>query len=193
MIDGGDDATDLLDYSSWFSPVQANLGDTMPATDPTTGTGGVQNVEQVIGGLAADTIVGNSRANRLYGGAGNDVISGGDGNDFIDGQTGNDTLNGEGGEDFIVGGDGNDLLDGGLGRDVLFGGSAVGSELDYDRNTLANFELPLDWAVTEDAYSSSTGANFGRLPTLDDPIGAQRDTNRRGSRPLLSPVCPSTA
>lgn len=43
------------------------------------------NIENVIGGTAADLITGNALANSLVGGNGNDTINGGDGNDTISG------------------------------------------------------------------------------------------------------------
>lgn len=182
-IDGSGDASDTLDYSDrrdkfatatgWTSSVSVYLGDNAPAIGLSTGiAGGIVRVENVTGGTGNDLIVGNTSENTLLGGAGNDTISGGLGNDILDGQAGNDTLNGDGDNDFLVGGLGNDTLNGGVGQDVLFGGFAVGTPADYDRSQPLNFELPLDWVVTESAYSSSEGINFGKLPTLADPINS---------------------
>ena len=195
VIDGQGDATDLLDYSDqrqtfstatgWTTPVIVHLGnETVDGRPNTSSTGGVKNVEDVSGGSAADQIFGNASANRLLGGAGNDKISGGPGADSIDGQTGNDVLNGDDGNDFIIGSFGDDTLDGGLGQDVLFGGFAVGAATDYDRSQPLNFELPLDWIITESTYSSSEGSNFGRLPTLADPLNSASRYNPQ----LITPV-----
>src|SRR5262249_62011507 len=90
---------DTLDYSLYTSAVSVNL-----ATGVATGTGGVANIENVIGGLAADVLIGDAADNILWGNNGNDVLVGGAGNDVL------------------VGGAGGALLDGGLARAVLIGG-----------------------------------------------------------------------
>lgn len=49
-------------------------------------------IENVTGGNAADTLTGNSLNNTLNGGSGNDILSGGAGNDTLNGGTGTDTV-----------------------------------------------------------------------------------------------------
>lgn len=62
----------------------------------------ILNVQNVIGGNAADRIIGNAQANALTGGAGNDTLLGGAGNDTLNGGAGNDMLNGGAGIDTAV-------------------------------------------------------------------------------------------
>ena len=50
------------------------------------------DVEDVIGGLGADTLTGNSAANNLTGGMGNDTLEGGEGADVLLGGAGEDLL-----------------------------------------------------------------------------------------------------
>ncbi len=78
--------SDTLDYSAWTDPVVVNL-----AMGSATGTGGVSNVEDVIGGSGADEMNGNSSANILVGNAGNDTLTGGGGGDILAGGAGDDT------------------------------------------------------------------------------------------------------
>ena len=67
-----------------------------------TGTAGLLNVEDVIGGSGDDTLTGNDQSNTLTGGKGAD------------------TIDGMGGDDLIIwnNGDGSDTVDGGSGTDV---------------------------------------------------------------------------
>ncbi len=77
--------SDTLDYSTWTDPVVVNL--TMGSA---TGTGGVWNIENVIGGSGADEMTGNSSVNILVGNAGNDTLTGGAGGDILAGGAGDD-------------------------------------------------------------------------------------------------------
>jgi Ca2+-binding RTX toxin-like protein len=90
----------------------------------------IENVENVIGGAAADTLTGNALDNvlsgnagkdRLLGAAGNDTLDGGFGKDTLAGGAGDDTLDGGLGNDRVFGGEGDDALAGGSGKDKLFG------------------------------------------------------------------------
>ena len=58
------------------------------------------NIENAMGGSAADTITGNSLDNAIEGRGGNDTLSGGSGNDALTGGMGDDTL--EGGPAWIL-------------------------------------------------------------------------------------------
>ena len=105
-IDGGA-GTNTLNYSFYTTPVTANL-----LYGTATGTQGVSNIANIIGGEGNDLLVGDNNANVLRGGGGNDVLYG---------QGGNDSLYGDNGNDILVGQLGNDLLDGGIGRNILIG------------------------------------------------------------------------
>lgn len=134
--DGGE-GVDTLDYSAVSTAVNLTLKDNASAT---FATDTIENIENVIGGSAADKLTGNSLANvltgnggddTLKGAAGNDILIGGEGLDNLDGGAdndqlagglGNDVLKGAAGDDQLDGGADNDDLDGGAGNDTLLGG-----------------------------------------------------------------------
>ncbi|WP_300334416.1 M10 family metallopeptidase C-terminal domain-containing protein [Accumulibacter sp.] len=60
------------------------------------------NIENAVGGSAADQITGNALANRLDGGAGNDSLFGGAGDDVLVASLGDDLLDGGDGRDSVV-------------------------------------------------------------------------------------------
>lgn len=80
------------------------------------------DVENAIGGSAADTIVGNASNNILDAGF---PYLGVAGNDTIIGQGGDDTLIGRTGKDTLTFGPGNDILNGNAGNDTLNGVDGV--------------------------------------------------------------------
>ncbi|MDS4055372.1 M10 family metallopeptidase C-terminal domain-containing protein, partial [Accumulibacter sp.] len=91
------------------------------------------NIENAVGGSAADQITGNALANRLDGGAGNDSLFGG------------------AGDDVLVASLGDDLLDGGDGRDsVVFSGAYGSYTYTYSDSVGFNF------------YSTVTGSDVVR-------------------------------
>lgn len=126
--DGGD-GIDTIDYGAVTTAVNLTLknnGTSKFSTDT------IENVENVIGGSAADKLTGNSLDNvltgnagddTLKGAAGNDTLIGGAGNDTLDGGAGNDQLSGGFNDDILKGAAGNDTLDGGEGNDNLDGGA----------------------------------------------------------------------
>jgi Ca2+-binding RTX toxin-like protein len=91
-MDGGF-GVDRVWYAAEASGVTVNLG-TGSATDGSSNTDSISNVENVTGSAYNDTITGDGNANDLSGGAGVDSLTGADGNDTLKGGTGNDTLNG---------------------------------------------------------------------------------------------------
>ncbi len=98
----------------------------------------------------------------------------------VTGGQGDDEIKGDGQRNLLVGGFGNDLLDGGDGNDVLFGGFAIGSLADFANS--ADFELPPNYRLVEDAYSSNP-ENFGLPVSAGDAI----DNANRHWPPLISP------
>ena len=76
-IDGGA-GVNTLDYSNYNQVVKVNL-----AAGTATGTAGIANIQNVIGGQAGSLLVGNDSANVLKGGAGRNVIIGGGGADTL--------------------------------------------------------------------------------------------------------------
>ena len=113
LWDGG--GNDTLNASTFTSSVTFNLND----GDYLNEMGVISfriafnaEIENAVGGSAADTITGNELDNALYGGGSNDTIDGGAGNDVV--------IAGTGTSDAF---DGDDMLNGGLGRDTLYGNS----------------------------------------------------------------------
>ena len=85
-IDGGG-GSNTLDYTTYNTLVKVNL-----AAGTATGTAGIANIRNVMGGQAGNLLVGDVQANTLEGGAGRDVIIGGLGGDSIKGGSGEDLL-----------------------------------------------------------------------------------------------------
>ncbi|HJZ89846.1 MAG TPA: hypothetical protein VKE40_03165, partial [Gemmataceae bacterium] len=96
-----------LDYTAYNTPVRVFLG-----LGAATGTSGISNIANVVGGSASDIIVGDAQDNELTGNGGRDILIGAAGSDVIDGGAGDDSL---------VAGTGNDVILGGIGNDFLFG------------------------------------------------------------------------
>ncbi len=130
-----------------FSNGNVNL-----ASGTATGTGGISNVENAIGGTGADSLVGSFGINNLAGNAGNDTIVGGPGNDTMNGGDNNDLL-------VWSNGDNNDVLDGGLGTDVvqvngsvsandIFAVGSSGTRVAFERTNLVPFSLDIGTTET---------------------------------------------
>jgi Ca2+-binding RTX toxin-like protein len=125
-INGGPD-TDTVAYNTRTVSVFVDLDNV--ADDGASGEKDNvrDDVENIIGGSAADTLTGSRYANRLMGNGGNDTLSGLDGDDTLVGHAGRDTLRGGNGDDILIASDSfiGDILDGGLGDDlaVTDGGS----------------------------------------------------------------------
>ena len=77
VIDGGA-GINTLDYTGTASVVTVDLG---ASTATGFGVGGFTNIQNVIGGSAADILTGGLGDNKFTGGGGNDTITGGGGND----------------------------------------------------------------------------------------------------------------
>ncbi|WP_245283764.1 calcium-binding protein [Bradyrhizobium sp. URHD0069] len=115
--DGGD-GIDTLDYSALNLAVNLTLKDGVTTYQTDT----IENIENVIGGSAADKLTGNSLDNVLTGNAGDDTLKGGAGNDILNGGGGLDSLDGGADNDLLFGGLNNDILKGAAGNDHLDGG-----------------------------------------------------------------------
>ncbi|MFM2078351.1 MAG: hypothetical protein RJA49_2241 [Actinomycetota bacterium] len=107
-ISGGE-GIDTVDYSLRTTILDVDMVGTANAADADDGiTGETDDVfadcENLIGGVAANTLVGNDSDNVLTGGAAADDISGGKGGDTIFGKAGDDALSGGEGDDTIDGG-----------------------------------------------------------------------------------------
>jgi Ca2+-binding RTX toxin-like protein len=140
---------DTVTYQGRWTPITAGVG---------TGGGAAgesdtyQQIENVTGGGAADTLTGNSSSNVLDGGWATTpclpypttATAYAAAPAPCTSQSGNDTLMGVGGADTLVGRSGDDTLLGGAGFDSLDGGSGLDTcYTEVDGGTKANCELPV--------------------------------------------------
>jgi Ca2+-binding RTX toxin-like protein len=119
----GGAGTDTVSYGSRVEDLTVTLdglpGDGAPGEGDDVGKG----VENVTGGIGADTLRGSSRRNRLKGGRGADLLVGNRSSDSLKGGRGSDELRGSKGDDSLFGGENGDIVEGGNGEDRIFGGS----------------------------------------------------------------------
>jgi len=104
IINGGA-GIDEVDYSARTAALTVTM-DGAAADDGLSGEADnvKGDVENILGGTAADTITGNALANTITGGAGDDVLTGGAGDDTFDegaADSGSDTFNGGLGTDTV--------------------------------------------------------------------------------------------
>jgi hypothetical protein len=116
MLEGGPDR-DLVTYGHRTAPVTVEL---------TSLIGGefderdwLHNIEDVVGGKAADSLTGTSADNQLRGGNGADELIGLEGKDDINGGAGPDEIDAGNDNDRLVPGAGTDSFFCGLGYDVV--------------------------------------------------------------------------
>jgi VCBS repeat-containing protein len=145
---------DTADYSDKIKAVVVTLNG---ATSANVTVGGViedkiKNIENVIGGSAADRLTGSKGANVLDGGGGNDILNGG------------------AGKDTLIGGAGKDTLTGGAGNDTFLFNSALSAANNIDRIT--DFSVPGDTIRLENAIFTALEAAVGTLSAAAFHIGA---------------------
>jgi Ca2+-binding RTX toxin-like protein len=99
-----------------------------------TNTGGIRNIQDVLGGAGNDRLIGNAGNNILAGNAGNDTIIAGTGRAILIGGTGADSLTAGGGDDLLIGG-----------------------STTYDANLLALQTLLSEWSRTDIGYATRIG------------------------------------
>jgi len=135
----GGTGIDTISYATITSSVNVSLAIGTAAgtsSGKDIGSDKLSNIENLIGGVAADKLTGSSAANRIEGLAGNDVIDG------------------KKGADKLYGGLGNDVLTGGLGDDIFVFDSVLGA---------ANVDIITDFNVGNDILHLSR-AIFKALP-----------------------------
>jgi Ca2+-binding RTX toxin-like protein len=99
VIDGGT-GSNWLDYQALSAGVTVNL-----ATGAATAvSGGVTNIQNVLGSQGNDNLTGNAQGNVLNGLGGSDTIIGGSGRSVLIGGNGDDTVTGGSDEDILIGG-----------------------------------------------------------------------------------------
>jgi hypothetical protein len=114
-----------LDYSARTTAVTVNLA----TGSATSVTGGVSNIQNVIGSAGNDTLTGNSLGNILIGGAGTNVLTGGSGRNLL------------------IGGKGTSTIVGGAADDILIAGTTT-----FDNNTSALMSILQEWQRTDKDY-----------------------------------------
>jgi len=162
FIDGGAGSADTVDFSAIASTsVIVNLATLQIGNDGYGNIETIQNIENINGGGADDTLYGDGMSNTIYGNAGADNLKGGDGNDVLYGDDVTnshgafaDTLNGEAGADTLYGSGGNDTLDGGLDDDLLDG--KEGSDLFYGSGGNDTFSDSGTTGIDTVSYTTST-------------------------------------
>jgi Ca2+-binding RTX toxin-like protein len=105
----GGAGSDTVRYAGRTAPVTVTLDNLAQDGVANERDNVFNNVENVEGGAAADTLTGTDQPNRLLGAGGDDTLTGGGGADLLSGGNGNDTLQGV---DSVAG---NDELNGGAG------------------------------------------------------------------------------
>ncbi len=122
-VNGGG-GSNFLDYAAFTSSVTVNL-----VASTATGTGGVSNLQNALGGSAADSFTGSSANNIFVGNGGNDSLLGNDGRDLL------------------IGGMGGDLVDGGNDDDIV-----IGNRTTHDASIDALSALMAEWGRTDLGY-----------------------------------------
>jgi Ca2+-binding RTX toxin-like protein len=148
---------DTVDYSGSAGPVTVDLdpGETHPGigTAP-EGTDTLQNIENIIGSPASDTLSGDNGPNIIQGGEGNDTIAGDAGDDCLFGQGGNDTFDENEGTSVAQGGTGTTN-----GADLILGGEGLDDTVTYsERQTRVVVYLePLTGSIYDGADLDGDG------------------------------------
>ena len=130
----GNGGVNTIDYAAYTNPVSVNL-----ALGTATGTSGISNFRDVIGGSGGDTLIGDGQDNILRGNGGNDSIDGGAGVDTLDESNAAVSINvdlsttapqnsGRGtvtyqNLEYVLTGSGNDLITSSSANNILRGGA----------------------------------------------------------------------
>jgi Ca2+-binding RTX toxin-like protein len=139
----------------------SGVGIWLSSTAPQLDLSGVilNDIDNILGSLVADTITGSAGADTIDGYRGDDDLRGGGGADNLQGGLGNDTLDGGLGVDTLLGGDGDDILIGGAENDTLNGGNGTDT-VSYAANAIAQtINLALTVAQTISAGDVDTIIN----------------------------------
>jgi serralysin len=182
----GGDAIDILDgaggidtasFSDKTLPISVVLDQSFTAFVSVNGTveDNIKNFENVIGGLAGDSITGDALGNFLDGGGGADTLTGAGGNDVLKGGLGVDALRGGIGDDTYVLENGSDTVQDTGGIDTaastITRSLAGGGLVNVEKLVLVNVATALN-GVGNGLANVLNGNNFNN--TLDG--GANNDT-----------------
>jgi hypothetical protein len=156
----GRQGADTLDYTSYWSQFGLGVVVNMWVGGTATRTGGISDIQNVIGSQYDDVLIGNSSAN---------VLTGNDGDDVLLGTNGNDTLDGGIGRDILIGGNGQDYLDGGADDDILIGGGTTYGSNVSDLQTIMNeWQSSASYQDRVDLLRGGGGLNLTWLSTVPD-------------------------
>jgi Ca2+-binding RTX toxin-like protein len=125
-------AGDTAVYAGSAGPITADLdpAEAHPGTATGDGTDTLQNIENLVGSPADDTLSGDNDENLIAGGAGNDTLAGDADDDCVFGQDGNDTLDENEGTSVAQGGSGTTN-----GSDFVFGNAGLDDTITYSART----------------------------------------------------------
>ncbi|MBA4607723.1 hypothetical protein H1W00_04465 [Aeromicrobium sp. Marseille-Q0843] len=116
----GGAGNDTVSYAGVTKSVSAAIGSSAGISGGTSGSINA-DVENLLGGSAADVLIGGAHPlGRVDGAAGDDTLGGGPNGSALVGGTGNDQLLARGPNNYFEGGPGNDHLVGGSGVDWFF-------------------------------------------------------------------------
>jgi hypothetical protein len=103
-LDGGGGLHNALDYSHYTTAVIVNLANGAATNIFAGASGGVSNIQIVLGGSGGNTLTGGGQSTVLVGGMGHDTLTGGTGRNILIGGAGPDTLTGGLDEDLLASG-----------------------------------------------------------------------------------------
>ena len=161
MLDGGP-GVDTASFAEKTGAVVITLNGSTLVTTTVAGVAEdtLRNVENVLGGTAADRLTGDGLNNLLNGSSGDDTLTGNGGLDTLIGGGGADLLRGGSGNDVIYGKGGNDGLEGGDGADWLVFDTALNASSNVDK--VNGFATGMDKLVLDDdIFTRFTGAARG--------------------------------
>lgn len=180
-LDGGV-GIDTASYSDKTKAVVVTLNGSTAVTVRVDGVveDSIKNVENLIGGSAADTLTGDTLANVLTGNAGNDNLSGLDGGDILNGGKGADVLTGGNGKDTFVfsAGDSGQLTGVDQIKDYLKGAVGTGDLIDFasllkiggSAATTTSTEALINATTGVATFAAASGTTPSSGTTLSDAL-----------------------
>jgi Ca2+-binding RTX toxin-like protein len=178
-IDGGDGLANTLDYSAYTDGITVDLRpQDNEELGKATGTEGVRNIHNVVGGSGNDEITGDSNDNEMRGGLGEDTLSGMDGDDLLHGNEGDDALQGGAGDDTLEGDAGKDILEGGAGDDTLIGGTGddtLKGDAGSDTASYAGSNSGVTVNLNQSAAQPISGGEIDTLENIENLTGSSGD------------------
>ncbi|WP_326636405.1 hypothetical protein OIE67_03010 [Nonomuraea fuscirosea] len=152
---GGAGVHDLVSYADHTAAVRVSLNGKADDGAPGELENVPDDVEDLYGGWANDTLVGNRANNTMNGGpGGSDTLIGMPGGDWLYGGPGNDKLYGDSDDSDLIGGD--DYLYGGAGSDSLIGEWGIDHAREYAYDAGADICMSIesvDHAPCERTYA----------------------------------------